>query len=66
MGQKILITDDEQLIRWTLEQHLTKEGCDLWTAVTAEKGLAPVNEDQPDLVLPEYLLPPIVLLFLRQ
>jgi len=25
MAQKILVIDDEQLIRWTLDQHLAKE-----------------------------------------
>jgi len=26
MAQKILVIDDEQLIRWTLDQHLAKKG----------------------------------------
>ena len=26
MPQKVLVIDDEKLIRWTLEQHLVKEG----------------------------------------
>ncbi len=51
MSQKILVIDDEYLIRWTLEQHLVKEGYDVATADSAEKGLELIAEDQPDLVL---------------
>jgi DNA-binding NtrC family response regulator len=36
MLQKILVIDDEQLIRWTLDQHLAKEGYDVVTADSAE------------------------------
>ncbi len=51
MSQKILVIDDEKLIRWTLEQHLVKEGYEVLTADTAEKGLQIINEDPPDLIL---------------
>jgi DNA-binding NtrC family response regulator len=36
MPQKILVIDDEHLIRWTLDQHLAKEGYDVVTADSAE------------------------------
>jgi DNA-binding response OmpR family regulator len=52
MPQKILVIDDEQLIRWTLVQHLAKEEYDVMTADSAEKGLASINGETPDL-LPE-------------
>jgi DNA-binding NtrC family response regulator len=51
MPQKILVMDDEQLIRWTLVQHLAKEEYDVGTADSAEKGLASINGDAPDLLL---------------
>ncbi len=57
MPQKILVIDDEKLIRWTLEQHLAKEGYDVVTADTAEKGLELISEDEPDLILLDNRLP---------
>jgi two-component system, NtrC family, response regulator AtoC len=51
MSQKILVIDDEKLIRWTLEQHLVKEGYEVMSADSAEKGLELIAEDAPDLVL---------------
>ena len=57
MPQKILIIDDEQLIRWTLEQHLTKGGYEVATADSAEKGMDLLAEDPPDLVLLDNRLP---------
>ena len=57
MSHKILVIDDEKLIRWTLEQHLVKEGYEIVTADSAEKGLALVNEEVPDLILLDNRLP---------
>lgn len=57
MQQKILVVDDENLIRWTLEQHLVKEGYDVMTVESAEKGLTLILEDPPDLVLLDNRLP---------
>ncbi len=57
MTQRILVIDDEKLIRWTLEQHLVKEGYDVVTVDSAEKGLALINEDPPDLILLDNRLP---------
>jgi two-component system, NtrC family, response regulator AtoC len=57
MPQKILVIDDEKLIRWTLEQHLAKEGYEVVTADSAEKGLAIINEDPPDIILLDNRLP---------
>jgi two-component system response regulator AtoC len=57
MAQRILVIDDEKLIRWTLEQHLVKEGYEVVTADTAEKGLAIINDEAPDLVLLDNRLP---------
>jgi DNA-binding NtrC family response regulator len=57
MPQKILIIDDEKLIRWTLEQHLAREGYDVMSADSAEKGLELINDEQPELVLLDNRLP---------
>ncbi|HLE42258.1 MAG TPA: sigma-54 dependent transcriptional regulator [Nitrospirota bacterium] len=57
MPQKILVIDDEQLIRWTLEQHLTKGGYEVSTAESAEKGMDLIADDPPDLLLLDNHLP---------
>ncbi len=57
MARKILVIDDEKLIRWTLEQHLVKEGYDVASAESAEKGLALIAEEAPDLILLDNRLP---------
>jgi DNA-binding NtrC family response regulator len=57
MSQKILVIDDEKLIRWTLEQHLAKEGFEVLTADSAEKGIEIISEEAPDLILLDNRLP---------
>ncbi len=57
MPQRILVIDDEKLIRWTLEQYLAREGYDVVTADSAEKGLAIINDEAPDLILLDNRLP---------
>ncbi len=57
MAYKILVIDDEKLIRWTLEQHLVKEDYEVATAESAEKGLELIAEDQPDVILLDNRLP---------
>jgi two-component system response regulator AtoC len=57
MPYKILIIDDEKLIRWALEQHLVKQGYQVATTESAEQGLALLAEDEPDLLLLDNCLP---------
>ncbi|OGW28084.1 MAG: Fis family transcriptional regulator [Nitrospirae bacterium GWC2_57_13] len=57
MPQKILVIDDEKLIRWTLEQHLVKEGYEVATAESAERGMDLIADDAPDLILLDNRLP---------
>ncbi len=54
---RILVVDDEHLIRWTLEQHLQKEGYEVITAEDGEKALGMVRELTPELVLLDNQLP---------
>ncbi len=56
---KILVVDDEHLIRWSLEQNLKKQGHDVSTAGSGEDALRLVRDDQPDLVLLDIQLPGI-------
>jgi len=54
---RILVVDDEHLIRWTLEQHLQKEGYEVQTAEDGEKALDMIREHPPELVLLDNQLP---------
>jgi two-component system, NtrC family, response regulator AtoC len=56
---KILVVDDEHLIRWTLEQHLGDEGYEVYTAEDGEKALQMVTDHMPNLVLLDNQLPGI-------
>ena len=56
---RIMVVDDEHLIRWSLEQNLKKQGYDVLTAGNGEEALRLVREEQPDLVLLDIQLPGI-------
>lgn len=58
-SKRILVVDDEHLIRWSLEQNLKKHGYEVVTAGNGEDALRIVREDQPDLVLLDIQLPGI-------
>ena len=54
---RILVVDDEYLIRWTLQQNLAKEGYEAILAETGEEALLKVQEEAPDLALIDIKLP---------
>ena len=54
---RILVVDDEYLIRWTLQQNLEKEGYEVILAETGEEALAKVKEEAPDIALVDIKLP---------
>ena len=56
---KILVVDDEHLIRWSLEQNLRKQGYEVHTSGTGEDALKLAREEQPELVLLDIHLPGI-------
>jgi DNA-binding NtrC family response regulator len=56
---KILVVDDEHLIRWSLEQNLKKQGYEIVTAGSGEDALRLAREHQPELVLLDIQLPGI-------
>ena len=55
--ERILVVDDEYLIRWTLQQNLTKAGYEVLIAETGEEALEKVEGEAPDLVLLDIKLP---------
>ncbi len=56
---KILVVDDEHLIRWSLEQNLKKQGYEVFTAGSGEDALKVLREESPDLMLLDIQLPGI-------
>jgi len=57
MGARILIVDDEKLIRWGLAQGLEQAGYNVEQATTANEAIDATARDMPDLVLLDYKLP---------
>jgi DNA-binding NtrC family response regulator len=56
---KILIVDDEKLLRWSLQQNLTKEGFSVITAENGAEGIKLFSDEEPDLTLLDIHLPDI-------
>jgi DNA-binding NtrC family response regulator len=56
---KVLIIDDEKLLRWSLEQNLTREGHEVVSAETGSEGLDKFKEEMPDITLLDIHLPDI-------
>jgi two-component system response regulator AtoC len=54
---RILVVDDEYLIRWTLQKNLEKAGYAVLLAETGEDALQKITEDAPDLILLDINLP---------
>ncbi len=56
---KVLIVDDEKLIRWTLQECLQKEGYRAVTASCGKEALEAINESSFDIALLDYRLPDV-------
>jgi two-component system response regulator AtoC len=54
---RILVVDDEYLIRWTLQQNLEREGYQVLLSETGEESLEKIKEEAPDLILLDIKLP---------
>ena len=57
MPSRVLIVDDERLIRWSLEQTLEKAGYEVQTSENGATALVAAREEAPDLVLLDLKLP---------
>src|SRR3990170_575126 len=56
-GKRILVVDDENLIRRTLQKSLEKDGYGVILAATGEEALQKIREEAPDLALIDIHLP---------
>ncbi|MBK7215378.1 MAG: sigma-54-dependent Fis family transcriptional regulator [Bacteroidales bacterium] len=54
---KILVIDDEKLIRWSLEKHLSSKNYTVYTAETGEEGIKIFETMHPEVVLVDNQLP---------
>lgn len=57
MGMRILVVDDEQLVRWFLKRALSKWGHDVFTVSTVGEALAKIGEDNFEVVFTDLRMP---------
>ena len=55
--EKILIVEDERLIRWSIRQRLERESYQVFEAETGKAGIKHLQDQGADLVLLDYKLP---------
>lgn len=56
-SKKILITEDDDVIRKTLQQTFLDEGFDVYVAGDGQAGLLLAEEKRPDLILLDIVMP---------
>ncbi|MGB8932869.1 MAG: sigma-54 dependent transcriptional regulator [Anaeromyxobacteraceae bacterium] len=56
---RILVVDDEKLIRWSVSERLQRDGYVVATSETGEQALEAIAADPPDLILLDVQLPGI-------
>ena len=56
-GVKILIVDDSKTIRRTAETLLSKEGCQVFTAIDGFDALSKIADHRPDLIFVDIMMP---------
>jgi two-component system response regulator AtoC len=57
LREKILILEDEKLLRMTMRKRLEDEGYRVFEAAAGETALDLIRDDEPDLLLLDYKLP---------
>ena len=57
LGKKILIVEDEQSLRVSLQDNFSAEGFEVFAASNGEEGLTLVLEKNPDIILLDLLMP---------
>ena len=56
-GLKILVIDDSKTIRRTAETLLSREGCEVYTAVDGFDALAKIADHHPDVIFVDIMMP---------
>ena len=56
-GLKVLVIDDSKTIRRTAETLLSKEGCEVFTAIDGFDALSKIADHQPDIVFVDIMMP---------
>ncbi len=56
-AEKILIVDDERLVRWSLRQKCEEWGYEVVEAAAGDPGLRLAQHESPDLILLDVRLP---------
>jgi DNA-binding NtrC family response regulator len=56
---RILVVDDERMIRWSIQQALSKDGHSVAAVETGEEAVAQASDEMPDLVFLDITLPGI-------
>ena len=59
MPERILLAEDDRILRKAGETALRKRGYDVVAAVDGEEALAKAREDPPDLVLLDVMMPKV-------
>ena len=56
-GLKVLVIDDSKTIRRTAETLLSKEGCEVFTAVDGFDALSKIADHQPAIIFVDIMMP---------
>jgi twitching motility two-component system response regulator PilG len=56
-GLKVLVVDDSKTIRRTAETLLSKEGCEVYTAIDGFDALSKIADHHPDIIFVDIMMP---------
>ena len=56
-GVKVLVIDDSKTIRRSAENLLTKEGCDVITAIDGFDALSKIADSRPEIIFVDVMMP---------
>ncbi len=56
-NERVLIVEDEKLLRWSLRERLERDGYEVYEAATGQEGLALAEDPGADILLLDHRLP---------